>query len=1314
MTVRALRDDDTAAMEGHEIPSWVADCPHEGQNDSQDLSSGVKDIGPDDTVEQPEAPRHVRRRTGPRKRVSLKADAVRDALEKQYRHAGQWDELVDLYMGRIEAVEVQERVELFKRLGEVLWQELGDATAARDALVEALAIDPADEDAAGHLEDIAASRDGGWKALVDAVAQKIDVIEGNPSKARLAERVVRWARGDMNDPATAERHLGAMRSYDPAHPLVHERLASQYAGIGAWDAQRESLERALARTHRDQDRRAIHIALGALYEEHLPNVKRAAESYEKALAVDPRAMPALCGLERICRTTEQYVRLAAILDQQVDAATNDEERVGALLRLGELLEQRFVKPRDAIPKYELALELDPENARALDGLERCWQATRDWERLAAALEKRAASVSESREAIASLIRLAEVREAKQDSVDLALAAWRRLYELDTSHVTAIQQLARLSEKQGDITAGAAYRARLADLTDDPREKARIHIAVGEMLAPVGCDPACARIHFERAVEMDPRSPVAWEQLQKLAVRERDMMYATFCLERRAEHTDSVRLKAQLLVELAKMRLSLGDGRGALATFEYAFETDPTNETAARAVLEDWSRREKWEDAQKACDVLVAAATRDADSKLLLKLLRLSTRIALALGNGERALMAAAAAYDLAPADAPAQSDVLHVCFQLRDRAPLQARIAAVAERVAREAMDLSPESLVRLGEVRLVTGDPHGGVELLCLALSHDGGNPHALAALTRVFTERRDWGRAANCAHRLARVTEDARERQTRFLAAADLWEKRANIPVRAVAVLEEALERDPGDAAVLHRLVALWGTLGEWEKIVGALQVLGSMEDDPGRRAKHVYAGAGVVREKVGDLRRAAGLYEEVLELDASRLDAFERIVRIWTDRRDWTQLELAYRRMIGRLSGAVGDPVGSDSSAMVRGGDRKLEHALYHQLGLVYRDRICDMPRALDAFRRAARLAPEDDEDRHIVVELLVLSGQPDLAIADMRRSLKKDPTRASTLRELYELFLRQGQNDKAWCAANALVHLGEADEAQHKFAGDFPPVDLEGVPGTLAACAWPSHVMAPGVDERLTAIFRYLVPAVVRARMARVPEKSRIKWLGAQVRETDSPLAARLIRIARNGAEILGVPPPLLLARPQLSVPFAVAPTPTPALFVSLPAAGAVPDELLVFLVARRLAELRPELVAHALFPTLTELKTLMKAALRVAVATRGAPPENADDAAIARALDPHEMDGLREAVSAIVGTESRADIRRWHQQADLTIARAALLLSGDIELAWRGIQREPRSPSDLTPGDWRAEMLQFAVSDEYADLREAIGVGVEGR
>jgi tetratricopeptide (TPR) repeat protein len=777
-----------------------------------------------------------------------------------------------------------------------------------------------------------------------------------------------------------------------------------------------------------------------------------------------------------------------------------------------------------------------------------------------------------------------------------------------------------------------------------------------------------------------------------------MMYATFCLERRAEHTDSPRLKAQLLVELARMRASLGDARGALATFEYAFETDPSNEPAARAVLEDWSRREKWADAQRACDVLVAAATRDGDGRTLLKLLRLSTRIALALGNADRALMAAVAARDLAPKDPGARDDLVHVCHELRRRKPLRNRLRALAEGIARDAMELAPAALVRLGETLLATGDLKGGVDVLCLALAHEADNRQALAALADAFLQRRDWARAANCKHRLARVVEPER-RKALFLEVAEIWEKRVGAPSRAAAVLEEALEHDPRDAAVLHRLVALHGMLGDWEKLVVALRALGDLEQDPARRARHLYASAGVVREKIGDLPRAARLYEEVLDLDETRLDAFERVVRVWTELRDWNRLETAYRRMVRRIRGR---------------GNRTLEHALYHQLGLVYRDRLGDLARALDAFRRAARLADDPEQDRRIVVELLVLTGHNDVAVSEVRRSLREDGTRASSYRTLYELFLREGSYDKAWCAADALVHLGAADAVQARFVADFAPVALEDVPGTLAPCAWGSHLLAPAIDPRLTAIFRYFVPAVVRARLARIPEKSRMRWLGAQVRESDSPLAATIVHLVQSGAEILGVPAPLLLARPRLPVPFAVAPTPAPALFVSLPAAEALPPELLVFLIGRRLAELRPELIAHALFPTLSELRALLQTALRVAVATPAAPPQNPDEAAIARAMEPIEVEGLRDTVSAIVGTEAHADIRRWLQLADLSASRAALLLTGDVDLAWRAMQREPRSPSDLAPDAWRAEMLSFAVSDEYADLRAAIGVDVDSR
>jgi tetratricopeptide (TPR) repeat protein len=1178
-------------------------------------------------------------------------------------------------------------------------RRIATADDVSEALAEALADDPSDERIAWRLLELGLRSEGAWEALVEQMARALHRTPGPGAKIQLAEWVVRWARGEARDAPTADRFLAIIRSLDATHPLVHERRAHECGEVGAWDSRRDELQRALARAEKPADRSALHAALGELFEVQLPNEKRALDHYEKAIRIDSGSVVALTALERIYRRTEQFGRLAETLALLVDALPEGREQTDALLRLAELLERKFLKPRDAAPRYEDAQACEPDNVRALDGLERCYRALRDWDELAGALERRVAAAQNPREATAALVRLAQVYEAEQDRPDAALAAWQRVFELDSTHGPAVQELARLCEKQGDVGGAAAYRSRLADLSDDPQEKARIHVSVGEMLAPEGRDPASARMHFERAIEMDPRNVSAWENLQKLALRGGDCMYATFCLERRAQHADSPRLKGQLLVELANMRASLGDPRGALATFEFAFESDPTNEIAARAVLDEWTRLEKWEDVQRACDLLVAAATRDRDDASLLALLRLATRAALSLGNPERALQAAAAAHKQARSDPEVPAELVAVCHELRDRPSARERVRAAAQAIARHAMDLPVHALVQLGEVRLAIGDRRGGIEILRLALARDAENRRALATLASAYMEQRDWAGAASCQHSLARLANEGAEQHALYLAAAEVWEKRARIPSRAAIVLEEAHERNPRDAAVLHRLVAVSQSLGDWEKLARALRWLADLEQDPGKRAKHLYAVAGVVREKVGDHERAAVLYDETLDADPTRLEAFERIVRLLTELRDWEKLERAYTRMIGRVRD---------------GRDPKLLHALYHQLGLLLRDRAGDIPRALAAFRLACAVCPQEKEDQQIVVELLLLTGQDEGAISELRAAARTAPLEPEIHRKLYELHLKRAAHDRAWCAANVLVHLGAADDAQRRFVADFAPVGLDDVPGTLAACAWRSHLLAHGLDERLTTIFRFFVPGVVRARLGNIPANRRMRWLGAQVRDTDSPAAARLVRVVGAAAEILGVPRPMLLARPHLPVAFAVAPTPTPALFVSMPAVEALPSELLVFVVGRRLAELRSELVAHALFPTPAELKTLLKTALRVAVATPAAPPQNRDEAAILAALEEHEIEGLRAAVSTIVGAQSLPDVATWLRLADLSASRAGLLLCGDFDRAWRAIQREPRSPGDLAPSEWRKEMSVFAVSDGYADLRDAIGVNVEAR
>jgi tetratricopeptide (TPR) repeat protein len=1292
MVMHVLFEDIPLETGDDEIRTWSEPYPPRLQK---------RPLTADDTIENPsplDAPPAERRASeGPRRKLALTLHAIRDAVAQRYEEEGAWEALAQLYRSRIEiASHDSERVELYKRVADIVARELADPGGAFDALLAAFWLNPQDDETTLALEESARRADR-WKLLAREVRDALADSHDRARQVRYAELLARWHRVELADPQGAEPYLERIRTLDPGNALAQRRLAIASRDVGAWDAQREALAKALTGAKTVVERSSAHVSMADLYEQRLRDVTRAREHYQAALALDPSSMDALRGLERVARVVEDWGSLARAIDMQVDAAANDDDRIAALLRLADVHERQFVRPQSAAPKLELVLVFDPTNDEAHEGLERCYRAMRAWPELGSTLERRARLTVNPLEQCDTLMRAAAVKEEKLEDLGAALETYQRVYAIDDGHVAAIKELTRLSEKRNDFSGAAAYKARLAELTSDARARAQIHAQIGEMLAPDDRDPACARLHFEKAVSFDPQSSDAWEGLQGLAGRAADPMFTVFCLERRAEQTESPRLKAQILVELAEAKGRLGDARGGFSTHEYAIEVDPSNEAAARAVLEPWIEARRWDDASPVCELLLNAASRDGDLDRGFYLLCLAARIAGALGHHERALVAAQAAFEARPDDTSAVVAFVDTVYRLREDEDVRFRARPWIERVAADPTELSADTLVKVGALLRLDHDDENAIPLFCDALQLESEHAGALRALAEAFGARGDWKRACDCLHRLALATEDRRARFAILVETADAWEQQAHCRSRAASALEEALAVRPGDSRALHRLVVLYGDLGAWERMVSTLRLIAQGAPDDEKRAKSLFAAAGVVREKLGDGRRAARFYEEVLDLDTTRLDAFERIVQIHIELRDWNELRIAYSRMIARVP---------------EGANVELLHALYHQVGLVYRDRIGDAARALEAFRAASALAPDSVTDRKIVIELHVVMERVDLAIATSRAAQKREPERLEAYRELYDLFLRDHAPDKAWCAADVLAHLGTADAGQQKLLIAYRPCEVSCVAGTLAATAWSSHVLHPALDTRVTAIFRIVAPAILRMRLAAIPARDRTSWLGRPLRAEDSPGVARLAALVENVAEILSVPPPVLYARPTMPMPLAIAPAPGPALFVALDAVDAIPTELLPYVVAQRIAELRPELAAHALFPTVSELKALLKAAIRTAVAPASGEGVRPPERALAKALGARELEALRVAVSTVVDVAREVDLRRWLELADASLARVGMLVLGSFDATWRAHQGLARAPGDMEVAEWRREALAFAVSDEYADLRGAIGVSLD--
>jgi tetratricopeptide (TPR) repeat protein len=1275
------------------------------EHDAETLEPAEKTLVADDSIDvqidiaTPKPTRSTMRpkTVGKREEAPKEQETVWDAVEVRYRDEGHWSDLLEMYLQRVEGTrDLEVKSTLFKRIGEVLRDEMDDAQQALDAFVEALLLDPADGEALMAIETIARERNW-WSELLASVKREMANVKDNDRQVALCEHAMRWAKDGLKSPARGELFLDRIRQIDPGHPAIHRRLGEMYREHGAWESEKESLERAMLRARDDEEKRALHLALGASKELHFNDLVGATAHYEAALAIEPRTMSALQGLERICRIGERFVELVQILEGQVEASSDDDDRIDALIRLADVHERHFVKPQHAAQKLEDALRIDPRHEGALIAAERCYHAMRAWIELVRVLEQQAKAEESTVAQIIILVRVAELYELKMDDSRNAAATWLRVYDMDPSSERALGELARLAERATEWSAAAAYRAKLADLATSPDASAKIHVAIGEMLSMAGRDPKLARVHYEKAASIHPGTTEAWEALEKEARRNGDSRRVMMFLEKRAASCDVPRMKGQLFVELAALHKGEKDVAAAELAYERAIKADPKNEVAAEAVLATFTRERRWADAQPLCELLVNVMPREgASPERQFTLLRLATRIASELGQKERALAAATNAYRVRPTLETAH-DAIDAAYAVREEPALLARAGGEIEAIVALAMEFAPAYIAKLGRVKRALGHDDAALALYSKALTQDAELTDAMAGLAEILVARGDWERACAFKQKLAHAVSAPDEQFGLLVEAGEMWAHRAkNLPMAALA-FEEALAIKPRDSWLLHTLLWLYGELECWEKLIETLRVVAEVHEEPAAKAKSIYAIAMVVRDHMGDLRRTAALLEEVLDLDPSRLDAFERVVRVHTEVRDWMELKHAYGRMLRRLK---------------TDGDVELKHALFFQLGLIYRDRLGDAARALDAFRAAQRLKPDAPDVRKGMTELFIVTEQLDEGVNMVRAALKKQPQEIALYNELYDLFLRKRSFDRAWCAVDALVTLGATlDNEKSRFYGDYPPPSLSKIPGTLTASAWRSHILHAELDPALTAIFALVTPAVMRARIALVPFQALRASLGEPLR-SNGALAHEVLRSVADASEILNFQAPSLHVR-KGTTPLAPAPAKS-AMFVSLEACEALPTDALAFVVGKRLAETRPELMARAACPSVSEMKAMVMLAVQLAEPSLAMPSTGnpAFDKAIAQSITREEKAGLRAAIAAAKAQGSELDVARWSQLAEISTARVGLLLSGRIEASKRGMHGDPRLPGDLSPKDKLSELLVFSVSEEYGELRGAIGVAVE--
>lgn len=707
---------------------------------------------------------------------------------------------------------------------------LGDGRGALARAERLLSVDPDDGPALEVVARVARRPEAVADALVRLHRQRPEA----PRRAALARRIGALCSGPLADLEAAEEWYRAALDDAPDDPNALAALADIYAALD----DRPAL-RAVRLAQADRAEGAAEIALRVAAARLAADDDRGAD-WRAVLTLDPTHAEALTALRAEAAAAARWSEVSA-LDGRLVEALGGEARVAALREQARVLDGRLGRHADAAEAWAALRRAEPDDAEALDALDRLYGLLDDAPALAEVLA-------------------AKLAAGPDVVLYKRLGAARAIHDRDGARAAYD---AALAQAPADTEA---FEAALA-LCDDPAERLRrIEAALvhrddaGRRLralvaARAAGDTAAASRHLRGALLLDPDDatlgpiadelgdPVAalaaWQTAIEAgaggaepALRRRAMGWAlaTGALE-------AARAHAEALLDGAPDDVSL------LAAWAEACADDPAARVEALTRL------------HPLLDDPAARAARAADAGAI---------YAGPLGDRR----AAATWFEAALTDRPRDPALLARLAQCRGDDP--AALVQIKRRQAEAGDATRWAEAARLAEG---LGDLDAAAADWTRALDATPGDRSALAAARRVALAREAWREALELGERLGRVVDEGPARDALLRSQARLWTREVRRPERAIDAWR-ALLHDGDDTEALEALEALYVDVDDPAGLVEVLERRAASEGpDPARWVR-----IGDIRHAdLGDVRGALAAFDAALAADPLHGAAFERACAI-----------------------------------------------------------------------------------------------------------------------------------------------------------------------------------------------------------------------------------------------------------------------------------------------------------------------------------------------------------------------------------------------------------------------------------------------------
>ncbi|MBC8070019.1 MAG: tetratricopeptide repeat protein, partial [Deltaproteobacteria bacterium] len=939
------------------------------------------------------------------------------ALHRIYEGNQAWVELIEI-LGRLialgpQTIPPEELRELYAKVGRIQGEYLMASDQAILAWHEVLRMAPGDMEALRALEDLY-TQQGMWPEAIETLERKSKVLDEPEAKIDVLMQIAAIWEERLQDKGQAAGAYQEILELDNTHLGASEALEQIYRDTADYPSLAELL---INRAEILDDRHAKVETLQSaakVFEDHLEDPDMAFATLQAAFNVDYANDQTARELERLATQTGKWSDLLNEYNGLVQQIEDVNERGELWVKIGRWYGEHLNRPDYGIQSLEKALALNPESVSALRELASFHRRTESWQELAQTLARIVPLEVEPSEQAETYLALAEVQEVKLGDIEGAVESYRRVLEIDSDSLVALDALIRLFEMRGDWLELVGVLDRRAAISDDPDDRLRLRKHAG-YVQEVNLADANAAIETYRAILADePGDFDALQSLERLYLNGARVHEYLEILEAELDVTNETGGQVAIYEKMAQALVTMAnDSERAAEMLEKIIMLDPERDVTYRQLEELYAGMEKWTE--------------------LVETYRSHVNASVDVGVKVSLLAAMGDVYERQIEDVVRAIETYAEILQID---PYNFEAANTLSRL-QETIEDWPNAIQTMGRLADMTREPAARTDLLTRiarvqhqklyeseqaeyrlsqALEVDPAYVPALVLLAEIYKQRGDWLKAARTLEAAGEYSHNPLERTNLTAEAAFINYEELDHRDKAVELFAKTNALDPEHTKVGRVLADIYYEGGHFAFCDPIFDVLTrkveSLELDDDQQ-RELFLRAAKTARALNNGEKALKQYKRAYDIDSTNHEVLTGMADLLFEREDWDRSFKLYQTILVQHR----DTQSNEDTVRV-----------YHRLGTI-KNRQNEPRKALNYFEKALEVDAHHEPTLMAVIALQAGSNDWEGVIQAKRALIDITPDGDSQFalwKDVGELYVTKlGNKEKAAAAYSSALDLRPDD-------------------------------------------------------------------------------------------------------------------------------------------------------------------------------------------------------------------------------------------------------------------------------------------------